>query len=73
MAPTPTNRRCVAWPRCEQGDPDGFLALCSRLRIDPKSGDVTTNDDLQSWPSYPLLDIDHEVLQASAEPVPARG
>ncbi|NCC28377.1 MAG: hypothetical protein EOM22_09595 [Gammaproteobacteria bacterium] len=57
----------AAWARCEQGDPDGFLALCSRLRIDPESGDVTTNDDLLSWPSYPLLDIDHEVLRASAE------
>jgi hypothetical protein len=57
----------AAWARCEQGDPDGFLALCSRLRVDPKTGDVTTNDDLLSWPSCPLLDIDPEVLQASAE------
>lgn len=57
----------AASARCEQGDPDGFLALCSRLRIDPKSGDVTTNDDLLSWPSYPLLNIDQELLQASAE------
>lgn len=57
----------AAWARCEQGDPDGFLALCSRLRIDPESGYGTTNDDLQSWPSYPLLNVDHEVLQASAE------
>lgn len=57
----------AAWARCEQGDPDGFLALCSRLRIDPESGDGTTNDDLLSWPSYALLDIDHEVLRASAE------
>jgi hypothetical protein len=57
----------AAWALCEQGDPDGFLALCSRLRIDPETGGVTTNDDLQAWPSYPLLDIDHEVLRASAE------
>ncbi len=57
----------AAWALCEQGDPDGFLALCSRLRVDPESGDVTTNDDLLSWPSYPLLDIDHEVLRAAAE------
>lgn len=57
----------AAWARCEQGDPDGFLALCSRLRVDPTTGDVTTNDDLLSWPGCPLLDIDSEVLQASAE------
>lgn len=57
----------AAWARCEQGDPDGFLALCSHLRTDPKSGGVSINDDLRSWPSYPLLEIDHEVLQASAE------
>lgn len=56
-----------AWARCEQGDPDGFLALCNRLRIDPESGEVTTNDDLLSWPSYPLLNIDDAVLRASAE------
>lgn len=57
----------AAWALCEQGDADGFLALCSHLRIDPESGDVTNNEDLQAWPSYPLLDIDHEVLRASAE------
>lgn len=57
----------ASWARCEQGDPDGFLALCSSLRIEPRSGVVTINDDLLSWPSYPMLDIDHEVLRASAE------
>ena len=57
----------AAWARCKQGEPDGFLALCSRLRVDRNTGNVTTNDDVLSWPSYPLLDIDHEVLQSSAE------
>ncbi|SMF42887.1 hypothetical protein L603_003900000020 [Cellulosimicrobium cellulans J34] len=57
----------AAWALCKEGDPDGFLALCGRLRINPESGDVTTSDDLEAWPSYPLLDIDHEVLRASAE------
>jgi len=56
----------AAWARCDQVEPDGFLALCSRLRVDPTTGHVTTNDDLLSWPSYPLLAVDPEVLQASA-------
>jgi len=57
----------AAWARCEQGEPEGFLALCDRLQVDPKTGDVTHNDDLLSWPSYPLLTVDEAVLQASAE------
>jgi hypothetical protein len=57
----------AAWLRCEQSDPDGWLALCDRLRIDPKTGDGTHHDDLLSWPSYPLLTVDCAVLRASAE------
>ena len=57
----------AAWVRCEQGEPEGFLALCDRLQVDPKTGDVTRNDHLLSWPSYPLLTVDEAVLQASAE------
>lgn len=57
----------LAWARCEQGDPEGFLALCLRLRIDPTTGREIANDDIQSWPSYVMLDVDPDVLQSSAE------
>lgn len=57
----------AAWAECEQGDPDGFLALCDRLRVDPTTGDLTLNDDLLSWPSCPLLTLEEPVLQAAAE------
>jgi hypothetical protein len=57
----------AAWARCVQGEPEGFLALCDRLRADPKTGRVTHNDDLVSWPGYPLITVDETVLQTVAE------
>ncbi len=57
----------AAWARCEQGEPGGFPGLCNRLRVEPKTGHVTQNADLLSWPSYPLLTVDEAVLQGSAE------
>ncbi|GAA0254035.1 hypothetical protein GCM10009527_057620 [Actinomadura nitritigenes] len=57
----------AAWAGCAQGEPEGFLALCAQLRVDPRTGGLTVDDDLFSWPSYPLIPVDEAVLLSAAE------
>ncbi|NYE15518.1 hypothetical protein [Actinomadura citrea] len=57
----------AAWAGCAQGEPEGFLTLCAQLRVDSKTGGLTVDDDLLSWPSYPLIPVDEAVLLSSAE------